>query len=71
MKPYSFWEGVFPYVYDKDFEIPLYCTDGEFALLDLRTGEITAIPLPPSCWLLASGLLGLGGIALRRRTSRS
>lgn len=67
MYHYKFWEGPFPWEYDLRYNVPLYCEDGEFALLNLRTGGITTIPLPPSCWLLASGLLGLGGLARRKK----
>lgn len=36
--------------------------------LAVRTGQVSAVPVPAAAWLLSSGLLGLVGVA-RRRTA--
>lgn len=33
----------------------------------VRNGDVSAIPVPASAWLLASGLMGLAGVAQRRK----
>ncbi len=37
--------------------------------LEFATGVVSAVPLPAAAWLMGSGLLGLLGVARRRRTS--
>ena len=62
-------------------ELPINCTNSEsiYLVLDdaINTGNknykttgvaITTVPLPAAAWLFASGLLGLAGIARRRRS---
>jgi len=36
--------------------------------LAVHTGQVSAIPVPSSVWLLASGLVGLAGYARRKKT---
>jgi hypothetical protein len=41
--------------------------DGDFQDFVVLVKDITPVPLPAAAWLLASGLLGFGGLARRRR----
>jgi hypothetical protein len=34
---------------------------------DIKTLEVTAVPIPGAAWLLGSGLIGLIGIARKRK----
>jgi hypothetical protein len=44
-------------------------TGGEDATLWAYTPEISTVPVPPSVWLFGSGLIGLIGIARRKKTA--
>ena len=44
-----------------------YKSDSWYALA-VRSGDVAAVPVPAAVWLLGSGLLGLLGIAKRRKT---
>lgn len=38
-----------------------------FKVLAVRSGQVTAVPVPAAAWLFTTGLLGLAGVARRRR----
>ena len=42
---------------------------GTASTAGLWTGDIAAVPLPAAAWLFGSGLLGLAGIARRKKTA--
>ena len=35
----------------------------------VRTGDVSAVPIPPTLWLFGSGLLGLVGVARRKKAA--
>ncbi|MEJ2672984.1 MAG: hypothetical protein P8168_12455 [Deltaproteobacteria bacterium] len=59
------WYG-FQHLASGDIFTPIQLQTGEFLFLNNRTGAVTFIPLPPSVWLLGSGLLGLAGWRLMK-----
>jgi hypothetical protein len=48
-----------------------YLTDAIGATDVVRLSVVNAVPVPPAVWLFGSGLLGLAGVARRRRMERS
>ncbi|MGD2055750.1 MAG: VPLPA-CTERM sorting domain-containing protein [Gammaproteobacteria bacterium] len=47
-----------------------FCTENESAYINLDTGlAVTTVPLPGAAWLFGSGLLGLTGIARRKKVT--
>jgi len=43
--------------------------DGAFPVMDNITVDVSAVPVPAAVWLFGSGLLGLIGIARRKKTA--
>ncbi len=41
----------------------------DIALDNIRFGQAAVVPVPAAAWLLGSGLIGLLGVARRRRTT--
>lgn len=84
LKPWSFyWSGTVYDPYNDGFgsstEIAWYFTSygmqysaygssNFMNALAVRTGQVSAVPVPAAAWLLGSGLLGLIGIARRKTT---
>ncbi len=46
-------------------------TGGHLRALAVRSGDVAAVPLPAAAWLFGSGLLGLIGVARRKRCLRN
>jgi len=58
----------FPRAYEGQWiEFPSTSGGAIQPLRDIISGTVDAIPLPPAVWLFGSGLLGLVGIARRKK----
>lgn len=54
----------------QNFAVVSLDANGNFAYT-LAPAEVTAVPVPAAAWLLAAGLMGLGGAARRRKAAEA
>ena len=59
-------EGAWGFALGYGFQYDLYKTDSYYALA-VRPGDVAAVPVPAAAWLFGSGLLGMLGVARRRK----
>ena len=45
------------------------CCGTEIPVTNISTAQINVVPIPPAIWLLGSGIVGLIGMARRKRTT--
>lgn len=74
-----YWTGTEAYTYPDfgafyfDFQAGLqadgFVKDNPMYAMAVRTGNIAAVPVPAAVWLFGSGLLGLLGVAQRRKAA--
>lgn len=65
------WDGVYSHAYTFDYTASPTASDpsglGSTAFYWHLEGTVQAVPIPADVWLFGSGLLGLGGIARRKK----
>lgn len=62
--------GLFDYIFAfEDLNCPAGACDRDFNDLVIGMTDVRAVPLPAAAWLFGSGLIGLAGVARRKKQS--
>jgi hypothetical protein len=76
LQKYFYWEAETSYlnpneawnfVTDGGYQEPYSGKSSPFHAWAVRDGDVTAVPVPASAWLMGSGLIGLAGLAKRKK----